>query len=81
MLFKDISYLELWQPFVQQSQTVCAILVEGIMRFKKRGGFKDSLCRALVAQQSHCACLVEGTMGNIPVKLFQIWTSDLEVVI
>ena len=32
MLYKDISYLELWQPFVQQTQTICAILVEIIMR-------------------------------------------------
>ena len=29
---KDISCLELCQPFVQQSRTVCAIFVEGIMR-------------------------------------------------
>ena len=32
MLFKGISYLELWQPFVWPSVTICAILVEGIMR-------------------------------------------------
>ena len=32
MLFKDISYLELMQPFVQWSRTICAMLVEGIMR-------------------------------------------------
>ena len=32
MLFKDISYLELWQPFVQQSRTICAISVAGVMR-------------------------------------------------
>ena len=33
MLFKDISYLELWQPFfVQWSRTICAILVDRIMR-------------------------------------------------
>ena len=28
--FNDISYLELWPPFVQRSRTICAILVEGI---------------------------------------------------
>ena len=28
-VFKDISYLELWQPFLQ-SGTICTILVEGI---------------------------------------------------
>ena len=32
MSFKDISYLELWQPFVQRTETICAILIEGIMR-------------------------------------------------
>ena len=32
MLFKHISYLELWQPFVQCSRTICVILVNGIMR-------------------------------------------------
>ena len=30
--FKGISYLELWQTSVKQSITICAILVEGIMR-------------------------------------------------
>ena len=30
MTFKDISYLQLWGPFVQQSRTICAILTEGI---------------------------------------------------
>ena len=32
MSFKDISYLEFWQPFVQWTGTICAILEEGIMR-------------------------------------------------
>ena len=35
MLFKDISYLELWQPFcsaVQGSGAICVILVESIIR-------------------------------------------------
>ena len=31
MSLKYISYLELWQPLVQWSGTICAILVEGIM--------------------------------------------------
>ena len=31
MSFKDISYLSFGGPFVQQSGTNCAILVEGIM--------------------------------------------------
>ena len=32
MPFKCISNVEPWQPFVQWSGTICAILVEGIMR-------------------------------------------------
>ena len=32
MPFKDISYLELWQPLIRRSKTIYAILVEGIMR-------------------------------------------------
>ena len=32
MSFIDISYLELWQTFVQRSGTICALLVEGTMR-------------------------------------------------
>ena len=32
MLFKIISYLELLWPFVQQSITISAVLVEGIIR-------------------------------------------------
>ena len=31
-LKKYISYLELWRPFVQQSGTIFAILVKGIIR-------------------------------------------------
>ena len=32
MLFRGISYLELWQAFGQWNITICAILVIGIMR-------------------------------------------------
>ena len=32
MLFKDISYLELWRPFCSQSRTICGIFVEGVVR-------------------------------------------------
>ena len=32
MSFKDISYLEFGGHFVQRSGTICAILIEGIMR-------------------------------------------------
>ena len=30
MSFKDISYLQLWQPFCSTEQRPCAILVDGI---------------------------------------------------
>ena len=36
MSFKDISYLELLGPFIQQSKTICAMLVKGIMRNNSR---------------------------------------------
>ena len=32
MLFKDLSYLELWWPFCSGQPTICEVLVEGIMR-------------------------------------------------
>ena len=32
MSFTDISYLELWCPFIWPSETKCAILVDCIMR-------------------------------------------------
>ena len=32
ILFKDISYLELCQPLFQGSKTICAIVLDGIMR-------------------------------------------------
>ena len=32
MPFKDISYWSIGIPFVQQSETICAILAKGIMR-------------------------------------------------
>ena len=32
MLFKDISYLELWQPSIQWTETIYAIFEEGTMR-------------------------------------------------
>ena len=31
MPLKDISYLELWQPFIQWTGIICAILEEGTM--------------------------------------------------
>ena len=32
MLFKDISYLELWQPLCSMDRNFCVLLEEGIMR-------------------------------------------------
>ena len=32
MSCKDISYLELWRPSVWRRGTICAVLVEGIIR-------------------------------------------------
>ena len=32
MLFKDISYLELWRPFCSAEQILLCIFTEGIMR-------------------------------------------------
>ena len=32
MAFEDISYLELWRPFVRRGKTICAISVDSIMR-------------------------------------------------
>ena len=31
MLFKDISYLQLWRPYIKQNSTFCASLVEDNM--------------------------------------------------
>ena len=63
MSFKVISYLVLWWPLLQQSGTICAILVEGLMQeeqfyeiilildqwFRRRCHFKYFLSGALVA--------------------------------
>ena len=62
MPFKGISYLELWQAFVQQSVSICAISVKNIMRnnfgeinlnlgqwFRSRCHLKDFLSVALDA--------------------------------
>ena len=58
MSFEDISYLEFSQPPYQWSETICAILVEGIMRnnsvkldqwFRRRWCLKDFSSRGLVA--------------------------------
>ena len=76
MSFKVISYLKLWQPFVQQIGTICAFVVEDIMRnnsvklgplVQKEMSFKDCSYLALWRPLSRrigikCASLVEGIM-------------------
>ena len=68
MLLKNISYLELWfsrtDPFVQ-------------FWYKALSGFLIYSSGGPPAQRSGsiCAILVQGNMGNIHVKLFEIWTS------
>ena len=40
MLFKDISYLELWRPFCSAERTSCAIFV--------RGQYQEQLCEIIL---------------------------------
>ena len=80
MSFKEFSYLELWQPlcsaekkklchFVKRhhEEQFCEIILNLDLRFMRR-------CRVRWSG-TICALLVEGIMGNIIVKLCQIWTS------
>ena len=92
MPFKGISYLELWQPFVQRSLTICAILVEGIILYnniefgsvvQEKMSFKRFLIWSSGSPPDRWsgtiyAILKEGIMGNIHVKLYEIWTSGSE---
>ena len=59
MSFKDISYLELWWSFVQWSGTICAILVNGIMR--------NNLCEIILN--------LEQGFWRRCFKIFLIWSS------
>ena len=65
-MFKDISYLEAWQPLHSQKLFEFGPLVQEML-------FKDFLSRALLGphvQQSRtiCAILVEDIMGSIHMK-------------
>ena len=75
-------------PCVQRSITICASLVEGIMRnnsvnfflnlgllFRRRCRLKDYLSGALAALLFVYAIMKNGNMENIHVKLYEIWTS------
>ena len=69
----NISYLELWRPFVWRSGTICAILVEGIMRnYSVLKIFLIWSSGGPFVQRSGtiCAIMVEGIMRNNSVKLF-----------
>ena len=80
MSFEDSSYLEFWWFFSSAERTICAILggyhaeqfCEIILNFDEwfRCRLKDFLSRALAALMTIYAILVDGIMGNIPVKSF-----------
>ena len=90
-LFKIFLIWSSYGPFVKQSETICANLVEGIMTNNSMNlfliwarGSGMAFKRFLVwssgsppVQWSRTiyAILKEGIMGNIHVKLFSIWTS------
>ena len=87
MSFKDISFLELWQPLFQQTihllnfgrqyheEKICEIILNLDQWFRRKCRLKDFLIwisGSPFVQQSVtiCAILVEGIMRNISVKLF-----------
>ena len=85
MLFKGISYLELWQPFCSAERNhlcnfgrgyyeeqFCEIILNFGLCF--RCHLKDFLSGALVVLQ-------EGIMGDIHVKLYENWTSGSRDVV
>ena len=92
MLFKSISYLDIWQPFCSAEpyyfcnfgrgypeEQFCEIILNVGQWFRRRCHLKDFLSGALVALLFSGAepfmPLKEGIMGNIHVKLYEIWTS------
>ena len=94
MLFKDISYLELWQPFCQAEQNhlcnfgrrcyeeQCCEIILNLCQWFRRCRLKHSYlelwqpsCLWERNHLCHFEILKEGIIGNIHVKLFEIWTS------
>ena len=84
--FKEISYLELWGPFCPADQNHLSNFCRGnnaeqfcgIILNLDQMSLKDLLSRALAALmfgRAVYAILVESIIKNIPVKLFQLWTS------
>ena len=82
MSFKNLSYLELWQPFCSAEQNYFGeecyeeqfseIVLNLGQWFRRRCCLKDFLSGALVALLFGEAELKEGIMGNIHVKLYEI---------
>ena len=90
MLFKDISYLELWQPF-------CSAEQNHLCNFGRRY-YEEQFCEIILnlVQEMSFKCFLiwssnsppvrwigtiyaifkEGIIGNIHVNLFEIWTSS-----
>ena len=89
MLFKDNSHLELWQPFCSAEQNhlcsfargyeeqFCEIILnlgEWVRRFFKRFLIWSSGGPPVWWSMTIYAILKEGIIGNIDVKLIEIWT-------
>ena len=90
MLFKDISYLELWQPFCSAERNhlctfgrgyeeqFCEIILN-LSHWLRRCLLKDFLARALVALLFYGVELStqfwKWASWDIHVKLLEIWTS------
>ena len=93
MLFKDISYLELWQPFCSAEQKYlcnfgrgcyeeqfCKNILNSGQWFRRSLSFKRFLIwssdgPSVRWSKTICVILKEGIVGNIHVKLSEIWTS------
>ena len=91
MLFKDISYLELWQPFCSAERNhLCCFgsgcdeeqfyeIILNLDQWFRRCRFKISYLElwrpSCLVSRTTCAILKENIMGNIHLKLYEIWTS------
>ena len=70
MPFKDISNLELWQPFSSAEWNHLCNFIEGIMRNFLRNYFEFGSGDVVQRSGTICTVLVEGIMRNISVKVF-----------
>ena len=95
MSFKDISYLELWQPLCSTNRNhlcnfdrrhheeqFCKIILNLDQWFRRKGRLKVFLIWSLGSpfvqrNVTICAILIEGIMRNNSVKLSLIWVSGL----